>query len=221
MSGEEWNKMIQRPVFTDKLTVEEFNKHYWYKTDLQAICRQYNLSVDGTKAELEQGIRAFLSGESHDNKRTKVSKIRKSTTSQQPISLDTKLIGGGFKFNHEARVFFADYFNVAKFSFTKAMAVALREAEENQDYDMTVADLVEIYLDRSNTVVEQSTDEKSYQWNKFVRDFNKDPQSNIFHEKMKVAAILWSKVRDNPIQKVYDNFLIEKHFNEVKQFQKK
>jgi len=213
--------MMQRPAFTDKLTIEEFNKHYWYKTELQVICRQYNLSADGTKAELEQGIRAFLSGESHDNKRIKVSKIRKSIVSQQPISLETKLIGGGFKFNHETRAFFAEYFNVTKFSFTKAMAVALREAEKNQDYDMTVADLIEIYLNQNNTVIEQSTDEKSYQWNKFVRDFNEDPQSNVFHGKMKVAAILWSKVRDNPIQKVYDNSLIARYYDEVKPFKKK
>jgi len=77
---------MQRPDFTDKLTVEEFNKHYWYKTELQAICRQYKLSPDGTKAELEQCIRAFLSGENHDNRRIEVSKIRKSIISQQAIS---------------------------------------------------------------------------------------------------------------------------------------
>ena len=44
--------MMQSPVFTDNCTVEEFNNYYWYKIELQVICRQYTLSADGTKAKL-------------------------------------------------------------------------------------------------------------------------------------------------------------------------
>ena len=169
-------QMDKKTIFTDKMTVAEFNLHYWYKAELQDICRRHGLSPDGTKAELEQAIRAFISDEVHNNERAKTTRMRKSAVSRNPVSLQTRLINDGFKFNDEARKFFADYFGVAKFSFTKAMAVALREAEKNQDFEMTV--------------------------------------------EMKVAAILWSKVRDKPVQKKYDTLLVDKFIDEIEQYRK-
>ena len=52
-------------------------------------------------------------------------------------------------------------------------------------------------------------EEQTYQWNNFVRAFNADPRSMIFSNKMKVASILWSKVRDNPVSKEYRTDLID------------
>ncbi|NGQ95137.1 hypothetical protein G3578_08150 [Brevibacillus sp. SYP-B805] len=51
----------------------------------------------------------------------------------------------GFKFNRTARAFFQAYYGVKRFSLTKEMAAALREAEKRRDYEMTVADLIEVY----------------------------------------------------------------------------
>jgi hypothetical protein len=112
------------------MTIKEFKKHYWYKTDLQEICRKYKISPNGTKAELEQYIESFILGNKPINAREEACKIRKSKHMAKEISLNTKLIGDGFKFNNEARQFFSDYFNVKKFSFTKEMASVLRIAEK-------------------------------------------------------------------------------------------
>lgn len=173
--------MNNRPIFTEKMTIEEFRKHYWYKTELQEICRRCKISPNGTKAELEQYIESFLLGNNPINVRERACKIRKSKHAAKEISLNTKLIEDGFKFNNEARKFFADYFKVKNFSFTKEMASALRVAEKNSDNNMTVADLIEIYINSKNkNRLNQSLEEKTYQWNNFVKDFNNDKDSKKF-----------------------------------------
>lgn len=220
--------MNNRPLFSSKLSVEEFQKHYWYKVELEKICREYNLPSQGTKAELQVYIKEFLSGKKPSNKRAKSSRIRRTAVlNKGEITLDTKLIGDGFKFDNVARSFFADYFQVKKFSFTKDMAADLRKAEEENNLEMTVRDLIKIYIDGKNIKKEkkedkpkinentQSAEEKTYQWNNFVREFFNDDHTKVFNRNMKVAAYLWSKVRDNPGSKKYSTELLNKYMDEL------
>lgn len=44
------------------LTIEYFNNHYFYKKDLQTLCRRYGLPSNGTKAELNNYILKMLHG---------------------------------------------------------------------------------------------------------------------------------------------------------------
>ena len=74
---------------------------------------------------------------------------------------------------------------------------------------MTVADLIEIYINsKSGDKFNKSLEERTYKWNNFVKDFNNDESSKKFKNKMKVASILWSKVRDNPGPKKYNYSLV-------------
>ena len=41
---------------------EDFFKHYHYKTELAAICRQHRLPASGTKAVLNQRLQALVAG---------------------------------------------------------------------------------------------------------------------------------------------------------------
>jgi hypothetical protein len=116
--------MGKRPEFSPTLTVEEFEQHYWYKEELQRICRQYRLPASGTKAELERYVKRFLAGQRVADKRLQNTKQRTKKALKE-MTLDTRLIPDGFKFNQQARAFFAEYFQVEKFSFTKEMAAAL------------------------------------------------------------------------------------------------
>ncbi|MFK4011490.1 hypothetical protein [Bacillus cereus] len=67
------------------------------------------------------------------------------------------------------------------FSFSKdvavALALALREAERKGDFDMSVKDLIKFYEEgkkrKKNTRIDYP-EERTYQWNNFVREFNKD-----------------------------------------------
>src|SRR5690625_1321214 len=118
-----------RPKFNGQMNIEEFEAYYWYKEELKEICRSHQLPVSGTKAELEEYIKKFLTGDHFINNRARNIKIRKNAQRGE-IILETRLITDGFKFNQQAKDFFQNYYNVTKFSFTKHMAAALREAEK-------------------------------------------------------------------------------------------
>lgn len=193
--------MKDRPIFSPELSKEEFLKHYWYKTELQEICEKYNLPTLGTKAEKQKYIFAFLDGETPQNKR-KVSNRKRLRTSGQPISLETKLVPDGFKFDDKSRTFFADYYNVPNFSFTKTMAAALRMAEENNNTQMTVKDLIAIYENKQNLFY-ASDEESTYQWNNFLKDFHSDSNTKKFTNKHQIAGLLWRRVRDTPGEKIH------------------
>jgi hypothetical protein len=36
----------RKTLFTSRMTVEEFTLHYWYKAELQGICRKHSLPED-------------------------------------------------------------------------------------------------------------------------------------------------------------------------------
>ncbi|MGN7380833.1 MULTISPECIES: SAP domain-containing protein [unclassified Paenibacillus] len=197
-----------RPEFSTELTVEEFDRHYWYKEELENICRLHNIPATGTKAELLFRIKKWLGGEVTTDQRKANSSIRMEKEPVE-ISLDTRLIPDGFKFNQKAREFFARYYKQPRFSFTKEMAAALREAERRGDLDMTVADLIDIYEGKKQA---GGPEESTYQWNQFVKDFNQDPNSKaIRKDRMKVAAHLWRQVRDQPGRKKYSPRLLENY----------
>lgn len=211
---------INRPDFNRNMSVEEFSQHYWYKEELKRICADCKIPSYGTKAELETKIKNYLSGKKVVDHRQQMSNMRKGMSSNS-ITVDTKLIPEGFKFNQKAREFFANYYNVPKFKFTKDMASALREAERQGDLDMTVADLIKIYEKgkdgkKKNNVV-NSPEEKTYQWNNFVSDFNRDIRTQGMKNKMKVAAFLWNYVKTNPGPKKYNKDLLDQFPREVEQ----
>ncbi|GIP24656.1 SAP domain-containing protein [Paenibacillus sp. J22TS3] len=203
----------QRPLFSKNITIQEFEMHYWYKEELVGICRELGLPSFGTKAELEIRIKNLLAGEASPDRRLVNTGVRKKTELRE-LSLDTRLIPDGFKFNQTAREFFAKYYNKKKFSFTKEMAAALREAERLGDMEMTVADLIKIYEGEKPLA---SLEERTYQWNNFVKDFNKDARTKKIIDRMKVAAQLWGKVRDNPGHKRYSPDLLEEYLKDKRE----
>ncbi|WP_099159952.1 SAP domain-containing protein [Virgibacillus ndiopensis] len=89
------------------MTIQEFSSHYWNKEELKKICLNYNVSSHGIKAELEHRIKGFLAGEDIADDRKQHTNLRKSAIPKE-ITLDTKLIPEGFKFNRQAREFFKD-----------------------------------------------------------------------------------------------------------------
>lgn len=193
---------MNRPKFSKSLSAEEFLKHYWYKTELQAFSATYHLPTHGTKAELQDQIINFLSGGTIYNSPQKVTSKRLSNILKE-ITLDTRLIQDGFKFDNTARKFFCKYFNVKKFSFTKEMASTLRKAEKDNDLEMTVRDLIQVYLDskKDSTKKVITNEDKTYQWNNFLKEFHKDENTKSLNNKMIVASFLWKQVRDNPCEK--------------------
>lgn len=200
---------MNRPAFNSKMDSAIFNKYYWYKEELEQICRQHGLPNYGTKAELTNYIVQYLDGIPVQNIKS-VRKMRRNTTlslKANQITLNTKLLNSGFSLNNEARAFFCSYFNVKNFSFCKSMGVMMREVEKKADTSATVADLITC-LDDDKEKYTNNAEEKTYQWNNFVKDFRNDPYNSRFNSQMKVASILWGILRDSNKEKIYSRELV-------------
>ncbi|MBS7265975.1 MAG: hypothetical protein KIG83_05820, partial [Treponema sp.] len=54
--------MNNRPPFTEIKSFEEFSKYYWYREELQKICRSLGIDASGIKAELNHNIKEYFKG---------------------------------------------------------------------------------------------------------------------------------------------------------------
>ncbi|ABJ68847.1 MULTISPECIES: SAP domain-containing protein [Pediococcus] len=203
------------------LTLKDFEQTYFYKTELIQLCKVYGLPTYGTKAELNKYLTLYLSG----TPACDIKVNRKHTTSRNKtkITLETKILGEGFSFNQEARKLFAEYFGKEKFSFKKEMAVIKRQAEHNGETKMTVRDLLERYQEMvgQGNVLRETAEEATYQWNNFVRDFCKSSESQNYHQKLKVAAILWEKVKNSKNDKKFEASLVQKYEKNISNYMNK
>ncbi|WP_349534085.1 SAP domain-containing protein [Leuconostoc citreum] len=214
---------MKRPQFNKHMNSDEFQKYYWYKTELQEICRTYKLPSYGTKYELTRYIVSFLDGTSIKQIKP-IRKNRRNTkekNSSNEISPSTPILDSGFSLNNEARKFFCQYYRVPKFSFTKPMGIKMREIEQLNDKKATVKDLIDVYENKIFTDLSKNNEENTYQWNNFVKAFREDPLSIKFNTPMKVASILWQHVRNSDQEKKYNTNLINQHYDEIKPYLKK
>lgn len=199
-------------TFNKKMSLVEFRSQYWYKTDLQKICKEYNLPTYGTKAELQKYIEEFLNG----NKEIKPNRNRRKSKKiiLSEITLDTKILESGFSLNKVAREWFKNYYNTDKFSFNKSMAIKMREIEETHDESATISDLI---VAHDSKIKAENKEEKTYEWNHFVKDFNNDSRTKKFgNNKLIVASFLWKKVKNsNSINKDYDSSLLKTYKSEI------
>ncbi|MCL2687833.1 MAG: SAP domain-containing protein [Methanobrevibacter sp.] len=192
-----------RPKFKEINSFEEFNKYYWYKKELQQICKKLGIEYIGNKAELNNYIKEYFNGNIiKHQKKINVKKINGNLT------LDTKLLEFGFAMRNEYRDFFGEQVGVNNFKYTADMAATLKKVRQIKDKNFTVKDLIDVYLRKSTYA---KYDNSSCQWNKFYQDFCEDNESNNFPNKMKSASILWKKVRDSDLEKVYSRKLYEKY----------
>lgn len=199
-------------------TLSEFEQTYYYKTELVKLCRQLKLPTSGTKAELNSYIRECLNGTPATQIKPLRSKKSYCPLAYEEINLDTKLLDSGFSFNLEARKWFADYFGVKKFSFNKKMAIIKRKAETDHDTEMTVGDLILEMQNWDQSKTNLSVEEGTYQWNNFVRAFFKDQATAQYRHRLKVASILWKKVRISKKSKIYHHDLLKKYDREIKEY---
>lgn len=52
--------MENRPDFSEIQTFEEFSKYYWYREELQKICKQLGIDASGMKVELNHNIEEYF-----------------------------------------------------------------------------------------------------------------------------------------------------------------
>ena len=200
--------MKDRPDFTTMKTYQEFSHYYWYRTELADICKQLGLEYSGIKTELEEEIKQYFAGNVVQKK------VPLKTKKKQGIelTLDTPLLSCGFAFNTRFREFFAQQTGVSSFKFTADMAAAWRKVKAEKDVEFTLRDMLAIYQGQSTYAKYDNT---SCQWNQFVKDFCADKNNAAFQQKLKVAAILWQKVKHSTASKVYHQQLVKNNWDDI------
>ena len=200
--------MKDRPDFTTMKTYQEISHYYWYRTELADICKQLGLEYSGIKTELEEEIKQYFAGNVVQKK------VPLKTKKKQGIelTLDTPLLSCGFAFNTRFREFFAQQTGVSSFKFTADMAAAWRKVKAEKDGEFTLRDMLAIYQGQSTYAKYDNT---SCQWNQFVKDFCADKNNAAFQQKLKVAAILWQKVKHSTASKVYHQQLVKKYWDDI------
>jgi len=223
-----------RPDFSEIKTFEEFSKYYWYREELQKICRELGIDAGGIKAELNHNIEEYFKGnlikpeKYHEDRKEKTKQFtgrRKNTaksthldddssmiTVSDSLSLQTGLIECRFCFSQRFRDFFSEQTGVKNFKFNVDMVATVRKVKETKDETFTIEDLLDIYYGRKTYA---TYDRVSLQWNKFVQDFCADPATACFSNKLKVAARLWKIVRESTREKVYKHELLEEFTDET------
>jgi hypothetical protein len=216
-----------RPAFSKRMPITTFDAHYWYRRELAAICRQHGMSAAGTKAELQARVRTFVQSGRREviGRRSAATLLRKRSNHKRLLGLRTRLIPDGFKFNAEARQYFARHYGEKTFHFTKQMAQALRSAELRGDVRMTVADLLRVYeraviAKAKRKTLAPSAEEKTYQWNHFVREFHADRRTRQYSSPLQAAALLWRAIRDRPGPKHYQPGMLSEFAVQLARFRR-
>ncbi len=199
----------QRPEFNEIKDYDEFCKYYWYREELIKICKDLGLKASGSKIELNEVIKAYLSGDKILPEKRRL-KRKKATITE--LTLDTGLIECGFTFGNRFREFFAEQTGVKPFKFNVDLVASAKAVKENGDETFTLGDLLDIYYGIRTYV---RYDKSALQWNKFVKDFCEDDATRIFDERLKAAAFLWRIVRDSDMKKEYSRELFEKYRDSI------
>ncbi|WP_246048641.1 SAP domain-containing protein [Leptospira sarikeiensis] len=204
-------------------TIKEFESYYWYREELKEICQALNISSSGAKADLEERLKDYLIlGREKFLKKETSSKNKKQTRSSiknySKITLRSKIIPDGIRFDSEFREFCRKHYKLNKFSFTKAMAEAVRDAEKEGNLKLTVLDLLKVY---ENPPKEERPDDRVLRWNRFVKDFHAESKTFNLKNKLNIAAFLWGKVRDRAGSKKFDSSLLQEFAKDIAKLEAK
>lgn len=203
---------MKRPDFKVIKDYEEFERYYWYRDELRAICKSLEIDPDGNKRELEARIREYFKG--NIVRKKKKNPIQKRTEVSE-LTLETPLLDCNYAMNEKFRNFFSDQIGISKFKFNANMAATWKKVKSKQDSHFTLGDMLEVYYGRSNYAVYDNT---SCKWNRFYSDFCKDQKNRECLNKMKAASVLWGIVRDSTEEKRYSEELLIKYLDRIQEF---
>lgn len=197
--------MDKRPKFCEIKSYNDFSRYYWYREELSEICKNLGIDYTGTKQELNHNIKEYFKGNLIKKKH-----LYRSKKVRKDISLECPLLDCGFSFNSKFRSYFSKLTGIDNFKFTADMATAWRKVKKDHDLTFTIQDMLDIYKQNSDYA---KYDHSTCEWNKFLKDFCADEKNSIFKNKLKVASILWKKVRNSAHPKIYTHHLVEENID--------
>lgn len=199
---------MERPKFEQIKSYAEFCKYYWYRDELQAICKSCGLEYVGSKIELNEIIRAYFDG-IYIPHRPKARIIKPSVSE---LTLDTPLLDCGFTFGPRFRDFYIRVTGDKNFKFTADTVATAKAVKQNSDTSFTLGDLLDVRLGKKKYA---EYDKSSCEWNKFLHDFCADEYTARFPDKFKAARMFWAILRDSDLPKVYSREFILQNAEKV------
>ena len=142
---------MNKPPFLEVVDFAEFSKYYWYRNELEDICKSLKIEYIGSKSELNSYIEQYYLGNNITHK-TKKSIEHENEFIIKELTLDTRLIDFGFAMKNEYRAFFATQTGVREFSYTADMAIAVMKVREANDTNFSIRDLIDVYFGKSNYI---------------------------------------------------------------------
>ncbi|PSU35486.1 DUF6434 domain-containing protein [Photobacterium lutimaris] len=181
----------QKPALDNRISVEDFQQHYWLKKELAKFCVENNLGTSGLKMEMETRIITFLkTGERVAVKPGKIHSRNEPIVNYHkgPFSRATP-ITSTLKRTRVVREFFIQEIGT-KFHFTIRLNKYLRE-----NIGKTFGDAIEDWLKEDhlkNQPGYKSAIVPQCQYNQYIRDYMAEKPESSFKE----AVESWNSIRD-------------------------
>ncbi len=181
-----------RPNLTKEISTEEFQNYYWLKEELQAFCREQEMSATGSKIELADRIAHFLAtGERKKPQRRKQPAAKKAIL-ESPLSLDT-VITADHRCSQQVRAFFTSI--IPKFHFSTYIQQFFRE-----NVGKTYQDVVTAWYEEAERKKDPSYKKNKlapqFEYNQFTRDYFADPQNK--GKSREDAILAWKTIKSLP-----------------------
>jgi hypothetical protein len=187
--------MDERPALTKHTSVTDFNRFYWLKQELLVFCRHHQLPVGGSKAELAERIRYYLSTGRQMVADKNQSSRPVARDSDALITLETPVVH--YRNDAKTRAFFVAQVG-KQFRFNHYLRAF---AQQINDGRMTYGDLVIGY--RHSLENKKTTIDPQFEYNQFQRDFHKHHPS----KSQSACLAAWHRVKKAPGDNSYQDYL--------------
>lgn len=179
-----------RPNLTKNIGVANFIDFYWLIEELQAFCRENEISTSGFKKEIADRIEIFLrTGE--NKKPTRKTKTKKRTEPQVELSLDT-VISENHRCSQNVRAFFKTA--IPKFHFSTYIQNYFKD-----NVGKTYRDVVNAWYaeeERKKDPLYKKNIAPQFEYNQFIRDFFADPKNRGKSREEAIDA--WNTIKKLP-----------------------
>ncbi len=159
--------MERKPKLTKQISLADLKSHYWLKVELVSFCKTNQLSTVGSKLELIQRIKTFIT--TGCNIKPIISKPVTFRDSQQFIKVDTPV--RNYRNDAITRRFFVEQIG-KHFRFDAYLRQFTNK--NNITTGLTYGDLVNGWLEEESKRKSpnyKSTIDKQFEYNQFTRDF--------------------------------------------------
>jgi hypothetical protein len=179
-----------RPLLKKELNVKDFRNFYWLKEELQAFCRENEMSASGSKIEIADRVALFLqTGEIQKplRKRKSPTKVAISTD----LSLDT-VITENHRCSQSVRTFFKT--EIPKFHFSTYIQTFFKE-----NVGKTYCDVVNAWYEEEKRKKDPSYKKQigpQFEYNRFTRDYFADPKNKGKNRDDAIKA--WNTIKKLP-----------------------